>query len=75
VRLFEEVTGNQLSVAHVPQEALRAQYESATEPMQKTFAALMLNCVNGNVIDNTEAVRAFSIEPLKSVREYFEKSV
>jgi uncharacterized protein YbjT (DUF2867 family) len=42
VRLFEEAAGKQLTVTEVPEEALEAQWRSAENPFEKTFAGLML---------------------------------
>jgi len=70
VRLAEESTGKKIAVEHVPEEALRAQYDAATDPLQRSFAALMLYYAGGDVIDSTEAIRAFSVKQMKPVREY-----
>lgn len=42
VRLFEEAFGKPLAVTEVPEEALAAQWQSAENPFEKTFAGLML---------------------------------
>lgn len=42
VRLFEEATGKSLTVTEVPEAALEAQWKSAENPFEKTFAGLML---------------------------------
>jgi uncharacterized protein YbjT (DUF2867 family) len=72
VRLAEQVTGQRFTVQHVPEEALRAQYGSATDPLQQSFAALMLYYARGDVIDMQATLRAFPRQHLRSVREYFE---
>jgi len=71
VRLAEETTGKSFTVKHVPEEALRAQYDAATDPLEKSFAALMLNFARGDVIDMTETLRLLPVPPLKSVQEHF----
>ena len=38
VRLFERVAGRSFEVTRVPVDALAAQYEAATDPMQQSFA-------------------------------------
>jgi uncharacterized protein YbjT (DUF2867 family) len=75
VQLAEEVVGKPIVVQHVPEEALRAQHATATDLLQKTFAALMLYYAQGDAIDMTEARRALSVERFKSVREYFQEAV
>jgi NADH dehydrogenase len=70
VRLAQDVSGKTIAVQHVPEEALRAQHSAATDPLQKSFAGLMLYCARGDVIDLTEALRALPLRNLKSVREY-----
>jgi len=48
VRLFEEATGKPLMVTEVPEEALEAQWKSAENPFEKTFAGLMLGAARLN---------------------------
>ena len=54
----------------MPEEALRAQYESADDPLQKSFAALMLYCARCEPIDMDATLRDFRLEPLKTVAEH-----
>ena len=42
VRTFEEAYGKQFEVAEVPEQALEAQWKTAQNPFEKTFAGLML---------------------------------
>ena len=72
VHLAEQVTRKRFDVQHVPEEALRAQYGSATDPLQQSFAALMLWYAQGAAIDMTGTLQAFPGQHLRSVRQYFE---
>ena len=72
VGLAEQVTRKRFDVQHVPEEALHAQYGSATDPLQQSFAALMLYYAHGATIDMKGTLRAFPGQRLRSVREYFE---
>ena len=74
VRLAEQVTRQRFAVQHVPEEALRAQYAAATDPLRQSFAALMLYYARGDVIDMKATLRAFPGQHLRSVRAYFEAS-
>jgi uncharacterized protein YbjT (DUF2867 family) len=49
VRIFERACGKQIKLEHLPLEALRAQHQSM-DPLQKTFAALMLNYAQGDIV-------------------------
>jgi uncharacterized protein YbjT (DUF2867 family) len=42
VRTFEEAIGKPVDVTEVPEQALEAQWKSAQNPFEKTFAGLML---------------------------------
>ncbi len=42
VRAFEEALGKPIDVTEVPEQALEAQWKSAQNPFEKTFAGLML---------------------------------
>jgi uncharacterized protein YbjT (DUF2867 family) len=48
VLIFERAIGKEIKVEHVPAEALRAQHQSL-DPLQKTFAALMLSYAQGDI--------------------------
>ena len=69
VRLFEQVFGRTFSVEHVPVEALQAQKQAASDPLQESFAALMLNYASGDAIDMGETLQTFPVR-LASVRDY-----
>lgn len=69
VAAFEQIGGQRFQTEHVPEAALRAQYESATDPMQKTFAALMLGTALGDAIDMTGPISEFGLS-LTSVADY-----
>ena len=75
VKLAEQTFGRPINVQHVPEEALRAQYGSATDSLQKSFAALMLSYAAGETIDMADTLRAFPGQRLTSVREHFQASV
>ncbi len=72
VRLAEQVAGKPVAVQHVPEEALRAQHTAAADSLQRSFAGLMLYYAKGDVIDMTDTLRTFPIQPLRSVRGYFQ---
>jgi len=68
VKIFEQY-GHPFEVMHVPEDALRSQKNAATDSLQQSFAALMLNFARGAEIDMTEKFRKFSIQPT-SVIDY-----
>lgn len=69
VRLFEQETGKQFEVQHVPEEALRAQMEGPADPLQRSFTALMLTYAAGSAIPMEETARDFGIH-LTSIRDF-----
>ncbi|MBN1413740.1 MAG: SDR family oxidoreductase [Bacteroidales bacterium] len=69
VKIFEDVTGKKFEVEHVPVEALQSQLETATDPMQKSFAGLMLCYAKGDPIDMKDMTSRFNIS-LKPVKEH-----
>src|SRR5215204_5496152 len=62
VGLFEEALGRPIAREHVPADALEAQFQAASDPMQKTFAALMLGAARGDAIDVGPALQKVPIE-------------
>jgi uncharacterized protein YbjT (DUF2867 family) len=71
VRVAEGVTGRRIQVQHVPEEALQAQFDSAPDPLQKSFAGLMLALAAGDVIDMRSTLLLFPLT-LRSVRHHIE---
>jgi uncharacterized protein YbjT (DUF2867 family) len=71
VQAVERSTGNRVTVQHVAETALRAQYDGATDSLQRSLAGLMLYYAGGDVIDMTEARRLFTVEGLRSVHDHF----
>lgn len=69
VRIFEDVTGRSIEVDHIPEEALRMQRDAATNPLDKTFAALMLATAGSEEIDMRRTLADFPIR-LATVRDY-----
>jgi hypothetical protein len=72
VRLAEETMGKTVVVQHVPEEALRAQRDAASDPLQQSFAGLMLNYAHGDTIDMADTLRALPVQHLKSVHDYLQ---
>ena len=71
VKIFEEY-GNPFEVVHVPEEALRSQKNASSEPLQQSFAALMLTYARGTDIDMNDQLKQFAIKPT-SVADYSKK--
>jgi uncharacterized protein YbjT (DUF2867 family) len=73
IKLFEAQAGKTFEVSHVPAEALKAQMEGASDPMQKSFAGLMY-CIAalGDPIDMKAILKTFAVKPT-SVQEHVKK--
>jgi NADH dehydrogenase len=69
VEIFEKIHGRKFELRHVPEEALRKQKESAIDPLQQSFAGLMLSHSQGTVVDMQSTLRNFPVQ-LTSVREF-----
>jgi len=70
IRVFEETAGREtFEVVHVPSEALQAQFDSAADPMQKSFIGLMLCYTTGDRIDMGKIQKTFAVR-LTSIQEY-----
>ena len=64
----EHRTGKPMQVERIPADALRAQRAQATDPMEHTFATLMLGYAQGDEVD-IGAARDLQV-PIRSVREF-----
>jgi NADH dehydrogenase len=69
VRLFEEESGRQFQLEHVPAEALEGKAKGATDAYEKTFATLMASAAKGDPIPMEETLRKFPVR-MTSVRDY-----
>ena len=72
IKLYEAEGGKPCEVSHVPAEALKAQMEGASEPMQKSFVGLMYSYALGDPIDMKGTLKSFPLK-LASVKEYAKK--
>ena len=72
VARFEKIGGRPFRLEHVSEQALLAQYEGATDSLQKSFAALMLGYLHGDAINMAPVVDTYGIK-LTNVNEYARK--
>ena len=69
VRMFEAAGAGEIATENVPAAALSAQMNAATDPLEKTFAGLMLQYTGGDAIDPAASSRLFPFR-MTSVRDF-----
>jgi hypothetical protein len=69
VARFQNISGRAFQLEHVSEAALLSQFETATDPMQKSFAALMPGYAHGDAMNMASVVDTFGIR-LGSVNDY-----
>lgn len=69
VKIFEAVAGKPFTVQKIPEAVLQEQYENATDPLARSFSALMLDVAHGDQIDSQATADLFHVR-LTPVREY-----
>ncbi|HSL46436.1 MAG TPA: SDR family oxidoreductase [Anaerolineales bacterium] len=69
VRIFEQASGKAFELQFVPVSALEAQRDTATDPLQCSFAAMMHNLSTGLHVDISIAQKVFPDIKMKSVSE------
>jgi len=69
ITIFEVTGGTRFDVQHVPEDALLAQVETASDPLAESFLKLQLEYVHGCLMNTSEARRLMPIKQ-KTVREY-----
>ncbi|MBZ5621206.1 MAG: SDR family oxidoreductase [Acidobacteriia bacterium] len=69
VARFEKIGGRPFRLEHVPEQALLAQFEGATDSLQKSFGALMLGYLHGDAMNMAPVVETYGIK-LTNVNEY-----
>ena len=57
VETFEKASGRHFSIDFVPEDALRAKWSGASDPIEKSFAGLMLYYTMGEAIDMTSPLQ------------------
>jgi hypothetical protein len=67
--MFEAAGAGEIATESVPESALASQMDAATDPLQKSFAGLMLQCARGDAVDVTISSRLFPFQ-MTSVRDY-----
>ena len=72
IRIFEERSGRKFEVEHVPEEALEAMKANATNPVEETFAGLMLFVGRGDEIDMQPTLARYPVR-MTTVREYADR--
>ena len=69
VHLFERALGKEVQLSFLPEAALQEQHGSS-DPLQKTFAALMLAYAKGDEVSGARAIAEEHGIALRSVAEY-----
>src|SRR5258708_3523598 len=69
VKIFEEESGRRFEVETIPEAKLREQFDSANDPLEKSFAGLMLQYAHGDAVDMRGLLELIPVR-LTSVREY-----
>jgi uncharacterized protein YbjT (DUF2867 family) len=73
IKIIGEHAGREMQLTFIPLEALEQQYASATDPLQKTFGALMLGYAKGDLITDAERnAREYGVK-LTSLREVLKR--
>lgn len=70
VGIFEQAFHKKIALEHLSAEVLQQQHQSATDPLQKTFAALMLGYAQGDAIPGAKETAARYGVRLRSVNDY-----
>jgi uncharacterized protein YbjT (DUF2867 family) len=74
VAAFEEESGRDFQLERMSEEVLRARALNATDPMEKSFACLMLNTALERAVEMRSVLNEFPLR-LTSVREYARRAL
>jgi len=74
VRMYEELLGERFAVSCVPIEELEAAYTNAADPVQKSFAALMLGVARGDAIPMQSTLALFN-QRFTNARSFLHRNV
>jgi uncharacterized protein YbjT (DUF2867 family) len=74
VKIFEDLQGRAFDLQRVPEEALLQQLKTSSDPMQQSFAGLMLYAAAGSIIDMRATLLKFPVQ-MTSVKDFVQASV
>ena len=69
IKIFERISDRSFDVTYVPVETLQVQLAGATDPMQKSYAGLMLGYTSHTSIDTAATLKTFPLT-LRTVEGY-----
>ena len=69
VARFERAAGRPFRTVHISEQTLLSEFEAATDPLQKSFAGLMLGYAHGSAMNMAPVIDRFGIH-LSSVDNY-----
>jgi hypothetical protein len=69
VKIFEEESGRRFEVETIPEAKLREQFDLANDPLEKSFAGLLLQYAQGETVDMRGLLESIPVRQT-SVREY-----
>lgn len=72
VRLFEQRSGRTWKLEFLSEQELRARFDAATDPTERSFAGLMLNTASGSPVDPGPAMDILALRPAP-LRDYVER--
>lgn len=74
VRLYEEALGDRFVVSYIPIDQLEQQYAEATDPVQRSFAALTLCLARGDAIPMNATLALFN-QRFRSTRSFIQDTL
>jgi uncharacterized protein YbjT (DUF2867 family) len=69
VQIFEDLTGNKIDIELIPEEMLQIQKKNAQNPLEQSFAGIMLDYANGWIMDSGGLAKKLGID-LTSVQDF-----
>jgi uncharacterized protein YbjT (DUF2867 family) len=74
VRIFERAAGRDFARQHVAEETLQENWRRATDPLELTFASLILDYAAGSVANPAEMLRIVPLQ-LTTVGDYAKQAM
>ena len=69
MNIFEKTFGTTFTLEHLPKEALLQQKQAATNPLEESFASLMIQYADGDDMDMSGIMKQVGVN-LTSVESY-----
>lgn len=69
IRAFEDALGRPIAVESIPEDAIEREWQTASDPLRKSYASLMLSAARGDEVPMEQVLEHFPVQ-MTTVEDY-----